>query len=308
MTGVGVTSDAVVGRLRRVRWSSWVLGIASVVAVAGFGWPLLVAALPVDAQAAVPIVALALMPALVVAVALALDREMYSARTVALLGVLTAVGAAIRVAGTGVGGVEPVFIVLVLAGRVYGPRFGLLLGMLTIALSSLLWGGIGPWTPFQAFACGWVGAGAGLLPQLRVASTRLRRWLDLALLAAYGVVAAYGFGLIMNLWFWPFAVGSATGISYHPGAPLGQNLASFGLYSLVTSTLTWDTVRAVTSAVGILLIGPAALAALRRAKLGRAAVRPRSSGPRGGGTRTRRSTAPGAAAAPPTAPPPSARF
>jgi len=117
------------------------------------------------------------------------------------------------------------------------------------------------------------------------------------MLAAYGVVAAYAFGLIMNLWFWPFAVGYGTGISYVSGAPIGQNLASFGLYSLITSTLTWDTVRAVTSLVGILLVGPAALAALRRAKL----ATPRSSAPRGDGTRTRRSTAPGAAAAPPTA-------
>jgi hypothetical protein len=308
---------AMSARRRPVRWSSWVLGLASIVAAAGFAWPLLVAALPAEAHAAVPLVALALMPALVVAVALTLDREMASARTIALLGVLTAIGAAIRVAGAGVGGVEPVFIVLILAGRAYGARFGLLLGMTTIALSSVLWGGIGPWTPFQAFACGWVGAGAGLLPRIRLASVCVTRTLEIGLLAGYGVIAAYAFGLIMNLWFWPFAVGSGTGISYAPGAPLVQNVASFGLYSLVTSTLTWDTVRAVTSAVGIVLIGPAALTALRRAKLGRAALgraalgratlRPRSTAPRGDGTRRRPSTAPDAAAVPPTAPPPSAR-
>jgi hypothetical protein len=289
-----------------------VLGAASLVAFAGFAWPLVAAAVPPEAQAAVPIVALALLPALVVAVALVLDREMYSAHTVALLGVLTAVGSAVRIAGTGVGGVEVVFIVLILAGRAYGPRFGLMLGMLTIALSSVFSGGIGPWTPFQAFACGWVAAGAGLLPRIRVGSPRVSARLEIAMLAGYGIVAAYAFGLIMNLWFWPFAVGSGTGISYRPGAPLGQNLAAFGLYSFVTSTLTWDTVRAATSAVGVLLVGPAALAALRRATLGRSGVgrvglRPRSSAPRGDGTRTRRSTAPDAVAAPPTAQRPSAR-
>ena len=291
----------------RIPWSSWILGAASVVAFAGFAWPLLAAAVPAQAQAAVPAVALALVPALVVAVALTLDREMYTARTVAMLGVLTAVGAAVRIAGTGVGGVEAVFIVLILAGRAYGARFGLLLGILTIALSSVLWGGIGPWTPFQAFACGWVGAGAGLLPRIRLRSPRAASRVEIAMLAAYGVLASYAFGLIMNLWFWPFAVGSGTAISYVAGAPIGRNLASFGLYSLATSTLTWDTVRALTSAVGILLAGTASLAALRRARLGRSAVRPRSTAPRGGGTRTRRSTAPDAAAAPPTAPRPSAR-
>jgi hypothetical protein len=291
-------------------WSSWLLGAASIAAAAGFAWPLVAAAVPSQAQAAVPVVALALMPALVVAVALSLDREMYTARTVALLGVLTAVGSAVRIAGTGVAGVEAVFIVLILAGRAYGARFGLLLGIATIALSSVLWGGIGPWTPFQAFACGWVGAGAGLLPPIRARSPRASRAWELGMLALYGVVAAYAFGLIMNLWFWPFAVGSGSGLSYLPGAPLGRNLSSFGLYSLVTSTLTWDTVRAITSAVGILLVGPAALAALRRAKVGRSAVgrttlRPRSSAPRGGGRRTHPSTAPDAVAAPPTTPPPS---
>ena len=126
------------------------------------------------------------------------------------------------------------------------------------------------------------------------------------MLAAYGIVASYAFGLIMNFWFWPFGVGLGTGISYEAGAALGQNLASFGVYSLVTSTLTWDTVRAITTTVGIVLLGPAILAALRRARIG-PRLRPRSTGPRGDGTRTRRSTAPDAVAAPPTAPRPSAR-
>jgi energy-coupling factor transport system ATP-binding protein/energy-coupling factor transport system substrate-specific component len=250
-----------------------------VLAAAAFAWPFFASAVPADAQVAVPIVAFALIPALIVALALTLDREMYTAKTVALLGVLSAVGAAVRIAGAGVGGVEAVFVLLILAGRVYGARFGFLLGLLTIAVSSLLWGGFGPWTPFQMFACGWVGAGAGLLPHWNKASSpterprraTAQRWhasREIALLAAYGVVASYLFGLLMNLWFWPFAVGSGTGISYTAGADPGQNLASFALYSLVTSTLTWDTVRAITTVVGIALVGPAVLAALRRARLG----------------------------------------
>ncbi|CAN5216067.1 hypothetical protein BH09ACT5_BH09ACT5_06560 [soil metagenome] len=296
-------------------WSRWSLVVASALGLAGFAWPLLAAALPQDAQAAVPVLALALGPALVIAVAFSLDLEMHTATTVAFLGVLSAVGAAVRIAGTGVGGVEAVFVVLILAGRAYGARFGFLLGMLTIALSSVLWGGIGPWTPFQIFACGWVAAGAGLLPRIRARSVRAARYGELAMLAAYGVLASYLFGALMNFWFWPFAVGAGTGISYVAGAPIGQNLASFGLYSLVTSTLTWDTVRAITTTIGILVVGPAALAALRRAKVGRSSapivtaprgVTPRSSAPPGGGTRMRRSTARGAAATPPTARHPSA--
>ncbi|MDJ0349721.1 ECF transporter S component [Cryobacterium sp. PH29-G1] len=255
---------------RTIGYTSWILVGGSLLAAAAFAWPFFVGAVPADAQVAVPIVAFALIPALIVALALTLDREMYTAKTVALLGVLSAVGAAVRIAGAGVGGVEAVFVLLILAGRVYGARFGFLLGLLTIAVSSLLWGGFGPWTPFQMFACGWVGAGAGLLPHGH--GTGAGRWRargEIILLAAYGVLASYLFGLMMNLWFWPFAVGSGTGISYTAGADPGQNLASFGLYSLVTSTLTWDTVRAITTVVGIILVGPAVLAALRRARLGR---------------------------------------
>ena len=265
---------------------------ANVAALAAFCWPLVASALPAQAQAAVPVVALALIPLAVLVVLGLLDGTVRSAHTLALLGTLAAIGAAIRIVGTGVGGVEAVFILLILAGRAFGARFGLLLGMLTIALSSVMWGGIGPWTPFQMFACGWVGAVAGLLP-------RLRGWAEVALLTVYGVAASYMFGLVMNLWFWPFAVGGGTGISYEPGAPLHQNLASFLLYSLVTSTATWDTLRAITTVIGILVVGRAILAALRRAKpVTGPALRPRSTSPRGGGTRTRPSTARDEAAAP----------
>jgi energy-coupling factor transport system ATP-binding protein len=233
---------------------------ANVVALAAFTWPLTAAALPAQANAAAPWAALALAPVAVVVAIAALDGAVRSAHTLAYLGVLAAIGTAVRIASAGVGGVEAVFILLVLAGRAFGARFGMLLGVATIALSSTMFGGIGPWTPFQMFACAWVGAGAGLLPR------RVRGWAEIGMLCAYGAVASYAFGLIMNLWFWPFAIGAGSGISYVPDASLTQNLASFLLYSLVTSTATWDTLRAVTTIVGIIVIGRPVLAALRRAK------------------------------------------
>jgi energy-coupling factor transporter ATP-binding protein EcfA2 len=237
-----------------------VLAAANLLALGAFCWPLLATALPQDAAAAVPYAALAIAPLAAVAVVVSLDGSVRSAHMVALLGVLAAVGSAVRVASTGVGGVEAVFILLILAGRAFGARFGLLLGAATIAVSSVLWGGIGPWTPFQIFACAWVGAGAGLLPR------RVRGKAELWMLCGYGAVASYLFGLLTNLWFWPFAVGAGTGISYQPGAPLSTNLSSFLLYSLVTSTAGWDTLRAVTTIIGITVIGRAVLAAFRRVK------------------------------------------
>jgi energy-coupling factor transport system ATP-binding protein len=251
-------------RRRRIRMPRGVelavLAAANLLALAAFCWPLLAAAFPEDAAAALPYAALAIAPLAAVAVVVSVDGSVRSAHTVALLGVLAAVGSAVRVASTGVGGVEAVFILLILAGRAFGARFGMLLGAATIALSSALWGGIGPWTPFQIFACAWVGAGAGLLPR------RVRGKAELWMLCGYGILASYVFGLLTNLWFWPFAVGAGTGISYVPGAPLGTNLSSFLLYSLVTSTAGWDTLRGITTIVGIAVVGRAVLAALRRVK------------------------------------------
>ncbi|MDQ1060344.1 energy-coupling factor transporter ATP-binding protein EcfA2 [Arthrobacter globiformis] len=251
-------------RRRRIRMPRGVeltvLAAANLLALGAFCWPLLAAAFPEDAAAALPYAALAIAPIAVVAIVVSLDGSVRSAHTVALLGVLAAVGSAVRVASTGVGGVEAVFILLILAGRAFGARFGMLLGAATIALSSALWGGIGPWTPFQIFACAWVGAGAGLLPR------RVRGRAELWMLCGYGILASYVFGLLTNLWFWPFAVGAGTGISYVAGAPLGTNLSSFLLYSLVTSTAGWDTLRGITTVVGIAVVGRAILAALRRVK------------------------------------------
>ncbi|MET4156628.1 ATP-binding cassette domain-containing protein [Agromyces sp. PvR057] len=253
---------------RGIRSAVIALAVANLVALAAFTWPLVAAALPSQAAAAAPVAALALAPLAAVVVLAALDGSVRSAHTLALLGTLAAIGAAVRIVGTGVGGVEAVFILLILAGRAFGPRFGLLLGLLTIALSTIVTGTFGPWTPFQMFACAWVGAGAGLLPRRLPGRRggRMPRRAEIAMLAVYGVLASYAFGLIMNLWFWPFAVGTGSGISYEPGAPLGENLSSFLLYSLVTSTITWDTLRAVTTVIGLVVIGSAVLAALRRAK------------------------------------------
>lgn len=241
---------------------------ASALALAAFCWPLVFSALPTNAQFAVPFVIFALVPALVVGASLLLDRDVASAKTLAMLGLLAAIGTAVRIASTGVGGFEAVFIVLILGGRAFGARFGFLLGVATITVSSIIWGGFGPWTAFQAFAAGWVGAGAGLLPINQfVTPDRAGRRREIAWLIGYGVVASYLFGALMNLWFWPFGVGPSTAISYVPGADLATNLSHFGVYTLLTSTLTWDTVRALTTAIGLALFGIPALAALRRAKL-----------------------------------------
>jgi energy-coupling factor transport system substrate-specific component len=69
----------------------------------------------------------------------------------------------------------------------------------------------------------------------------------------------------MNLWSWPYTVGAGTGLSFLPGASTLSNLHRFLVFSVTTSALGWDTGRAVTNSVAIVVLGPAVLATLRRA-------------------------------------------
>lgn len=247
--------------------SSGLLVVISLAAMAAFGWPFVATALPGEAQRFVPGLAISIVVVLAGSLLLALSSGVAGAMIVAMLGTLTAVGMVMRFLGTGFGGIETVLILLILAGRAFGARFGFLLGATVMLGSSLLWGGAGPWLPFQVFAAGWVGAGAGLLPGRGHARQSGRSWPDLLLLSVYGALASYAFGLLMNVWFWPFAVGGGTSISYDAEAGIGANLVRFLSYSLVTSTLTWDTVRALTTVIGILVVGRPVLAALRRSPL-----------------------------------------
>jgi energy-coupling factor transport system substrate-specific component len=173
-----------------------------------------------------------------------------------------------RMLGAGTGGVETVFFLLILAGRVFGPGFGFTLGCTSLFASALLTAGVGPWLPFQMLTSAWIGMGAGLLPR-RMAGRPLRGKPEIALLIGYAIITAYLFGALMNLWFWPFLAGSTMGdeasLAYIPGGPLASNLRRFGVYTLLTSTATWDTVRAITNTVAILVVGPAVLGVLRRA-------------------------------------------
>ncbi len=250
------------------RRSAAVLTLASVAGLMMFVWPLLLRPDPAASQVSPPFLFLALLPVVVLVVVVELTEGGMDAKALAMLGVLTAVNAAMRSLGAGLAGVELVFFLLILAGRVFGPGLGFVLGCTSLFASALLTSGVGPWLPYQMLCAAWIGLGAGLLPG-RV-GRRIRGGAEIALLVGYGVVCAYVFGLLMNLSSWPFALGIAVpghegSLSYVAGAPVGENLRRFGVYTLLTSTGGWDTGRAITNSVALMVLGPAVLATLRRA-------------------------------------------
>jgi len=243
----------------RQRLEAWICVAVSVMGVLAFSWPFLTPLVPIAHGGFVALAAIVAASAVLFLLGASLTGFSDS-RALALVGVLAALAAAARLFSAGAGGIEFIFVVVILAGRALGPRGGFAVGALGLAVSSLMWGGFGPWTPFQMLAIGWVGAGAGLIP----ASLKSFPRAEVGFLAVYGAVSSYLFGALMNLWFWPLAIGQGTSISLAEGEGLVANLARFAVYCLTTSTLTWDSVRAITIVVTLGLIGVAALKALRR--------------------------------------------
>lgn len=241
-----------------------VLGVASLAGLMMLCWPLLVQVPADGARVSPPFLFLLLLPVIIAVVLAEMSEGGMDSRVLAILGVLSAVNALMRVLSAGTAGIELVFFLLILSGRVFGAGFGFVLGCTSLFASALMTAGVGPWLPFQMICSAWVGMGAGLLPR-RVTG----RW-EVAMLAAYGVLCAYAFGLLMNLSGWPFLLGVSVpghegSLSYVAGAPLLDNLHTFMAYTLITSTGSFDTGRAITTALAVCLLGPAVLTTLRRA-------------------------------------------
>lgn len=246
--------------------SAVVLTLASLGGLMMFFWPLFVKVEPATEQHGVdaPFIFFAILPLLILVVLAELSEGGMDSKALAMLGVLSAINAALRPLGAGTAGIETVFFMLVLAGRVFGAGFGFVLGCTSLFASALLTAGVGPWLPFQMMASAWIGMGAGLLPR------KVTGKAEIAMLVGYGIVVAYLFGFIMNLWFWPFITGAEVyyhegAISYVAGAPVLDNLHRFVVFTVLTSTAGWDTGRAITNTIAILVVGPAVLATLRRA-------------------------------------------
>lgn len=180
-------------------------------------------------------------------------------KTVALLGVLVAIDAMLRVIPS-LAGFSPIFLLVMLVGAVFGASMGFQMGALTILLSGVITGGIGPWLPFQMLAAGWMGMTAGWLP--KPVSIRYR----LLALAGFGAIWGLLFGALMNIWFWPFTApgaGADASLYWNPGLSIGETIARYGRFYLVTS-LGFDIFRAIGNVVLILALGGPILRLLER--------------------------------------------
>ncbi|MCJ7548922.1 MAG: ECF transporter S component [Anaerolineae bacterium] len=238
--------------------------LANAIGVLALALPFIAPALQTSQTQGAPLF-LALMIALCfIALLLEAQGGAATAKFMALLGVLVAINSVLRfieVAIPGPGGFSPIFFLIILTGYIYGTQFGFLMGALTLLISALTTGGIGPWLPAQMLTASWVGLSAGAVRAL-TSRLSLSERCEIGTLAVLGALWGFLYGIIINLWFWPFAVGPAA-LSVDADASIWPLIQRFGAYYLATS-FVWDLARALGNAIMMAAFGRPTLRALRR--------------------------------------------
>lgn len=172
------------------------------------------------------------------------EQSRPSARGVAVLAALCALAVAGRAAFFMLPQFKPVLAIVILAGAALGAESGFVVGAVTMLLSNLLFSQ-GPWTPFQMFAMGAIGALAGVL--VRCGALRPRRG-PLCVFGAASAVVIYGG--IMN-----------------PAAALlwgGETLNREILLSYYATGLPMDLIHAAATVLFLWALAPTILTQLAR--------------------------------------------
>lgn len=206
-----------------------------------------------------PLLTLLLLTVSLAVLFLEIQGQAVSAKLIASLGILVAATAALRfleVAIPGPGGFSPMFVPIILTGYVFGARFGFLMGTMTMLVSALLTGGIGPWLPYQMFTAGWIGLTSGWLPHFKDQRA------ELFLLVLAGIIWGILYGMILNLYFWPFIVGEGD-LGWETGLGMVNSMTRYMVFYLTTSFI-WDIARAAGNALLIAFIGMATVRVLTR--------------------------------------------
>ncbi len=244
-----------------------IYALAILIGLAAFIYPFFISATALPANMGAsrtvesPLLTLLLLVLCLLVLLLEIQGQAVNAKIIAALGVLIATASILRFIETAVpgpGGFSPIFAPIILAGYVFGPRFGFLMGSLTVLVSGLVTGGIGPWLPYQMFAAGWVGLTSGWLPHPR------EQRVELAMLISFGFLWGLLYGVITNLFFWPFMLGDPAA-SWQTGLGLQEGMRRYVVFYIVSS-FVWDLARAFGNAILIWALGLPTVRALRRFK------------------------------------------
>ncbi len=120
------------------------------------------------------------------------ERQKPRPRDIMPLVVLAAIAAAGRILFAPFPNFKPVTAIVIIGGVCFGPQAGFLTGALA-ALSSNMYFGQGPWTPWQMYAWGLIGFLAGLLGRREVTGKPL-------VIYIFGFLSAFLYSAVMDSW------------------------------------------------------------------------------------------------------------
>ena len=122
------------------------------------------------------------------------ERNGFFAKEIAIISSLSAFAALSRIPFVVIPNVQPSTFIVIMAGYVFGPQTGFLVGVFTTLVSNIFLGH-GPWTPWQMLAWGLAGVSAGLLAKIMPRLGRIGLSIFCGL---WGLI----FGLILNFYQW----------------------------------------------------------------------------------------------------------
>lgn len=117
------------------------------------------------------------------------ERKKLSARELAVLAVMTAIGVAGRAAFYMIPQFKPIVAIAIITGVAFGADSGFIVGAMIAFVSNFIFGQ-GPWTPWQMEALGLMGLLAGLIFHKK--DGRAPKLLPLCVFGALGTMIVYG--------------------------------------------------------------------------------------------------------------------
>lgn len=129
-----------------------------------------------------------------------LQEEGFNTKELSFIAIYGTFAAVSRIPFTGLPNIQPCSYLIICAGIIFGPLIGFVIGG-NVALISNIFLGQGPWTLFQIFAWGMMGASGGLfykISERNGVNYRPKKWLLILMGFIWGLL----FGWTMNLWFW----------------------------------------------------------------------------------------------------------
>lgn len=222
-----------------MRKSYIVLPLLSIVGIGFAVSPVLLPSL--DALVNWGLMAILLAVLVILAFFLRFESVALGSKEIALVAMLATMSAVLRIPFAAIPSLQPCTFLIICSGYVFGPIAGFMVGAMTPLISNFFLGQ-GPWTLYQMLAWGLVGSSAAYLPRFN---------LDRKGFIIAGVIYAFVFGLITNIYFWLY-------FAY----PLTFSTLLFAQLS----SLWFDTSHAIGNAIFLGLFGVRTIAVLERYK------------------------------------------